>query len=129
MDDIVDFIEKRTLLEDKAQARALHKRVARYTVVDRALYRRSFSKLLLRCVSPELVQPILSEVHEGICGGHPSGRSMADKIIRIGYYWPNLRKDAQEYSQKCKKCQKYADTPHTPAVEQTIIQPTWPFDM
>ena len=75
------------------------------------------------------MQPLLIEVHEGVCGGHPGRQSMADKIIRMGYYWPNLRKDAYEYSQKCDQCQKYADTPHAPAIEQTIVQPAWPFDM
>ena len=115
--------------EDKGQATALQKRAARYTVIDGALYRRSFSKPCLRCVSSGLVDPILIEVHEGVCGGHPGGRSMEDKIIHIGYYWPNLRKDAQEYSQKYDKCQRYADTPYAPAIEQTVISPTWPFDM
>ena len=112
VDDITDYLEKGILPDDRAQARALQKRSARYTVVDGALYRRSFSKPLLRCVPPHTVQPFLIEIHEGICGGHPGGRSMADKIIRMGYYWPNLRKDAQEYSQKCDKCQNML-TPHT----------------
>ena len=71
VDDITDYLEKGTLPEDKGQARALQKRAARYTVVDGALYRRSFSKPLLRCVPPDLVDPILIEVHEGIRGGHP----------------------------------------------------------
>ena len=129
VDDIQEYLEKGTLPEDKAQAKALQKRAARYIMVDRALYRRSFTKPLLRCVPPNLVQPILIEVHEGVCGGYPGGRSIADKIIRMGYYWPNLRRDAQEYSQKCDKCQKYADTPHVSAIKQTVISPTWPFDM
>ena len=129
MDDIQEYHEKGTLPEDKAQAKALQKRAARYIMVDRALYRRSYTKPLLRCVPPNLVQPIFIEVHEGVCGGHLGRRNMADKIIRMGYYWPNLRRDAQEYSQKYDKCQRYADTPHAPAIEQTVISSTWPFDI
>ena len=103
MDDIQEYLEKGTLPEDKAQAKALQKRATRYIMVDGALYR-SFTKPLLRCVPPNLVQPILIEMHKGVCGGHLGGRNMADKIISMGYDWPNLRRDAQEYSQKCDKC-------------------------
>ena len=38
-------------------------------------------------------------------------------IIYMGYYWPNLRKDAQEYAQRCNKCQRYADTSHAPVIK------------
>ena len=84
VDDITEYLEKGTLPEDKAQAKALQKRAARYTVLDGALYRRSFSKPLLRCVPPDLVQPILIEVHEGICGGHPGGRTMLTRSYEWG---------------------------------------------
>ena len=86
VDDITEYLEKGTLTEDKAQAKAFQKIATRYMGLDGALYKRSFSKPLLQCVPPDLIQPILIEVHEGIYGGHIGGRTMADKIIRMGYY-------------------------------------------
>ncbi|XP_025702637.1 uncharacterized protein [Arachis hypogaea] len=35
----------------------------------------------------------MDEVHEGVCGTHIGGRSLASKILRAGYYWPTLQQD------------------------------------
>ncbi|XP_057760837.1 uncharacterized protein LOC130981250 [Arachis stenosperma] len=38
----------------------------------------------------------MEETHEGICGTHIGGRSLATKVLRAGYYWLTLRKDCLE---------------------------------
>ena len=40
---------------------------------DQKLYKRSFSGLYLMCVHPEVVEPLLEELHEGICGSRTRG--------------------------------------------------------
>ncbi|XP_022891957.1 uncharacterized protein LOC111406817 [Olea europaea var. sylvestris] len=45
---------------------------------------RSFSSPLLRCVRGEEANYILREVHEGVCGNHSGGLSLAQKILRQG---------------------------------------------
>ncbi|XP_074356553.1 uncharacterized protein LOC141696292 [Apium graveolens] len=37
---------------------------------------------------------ILGEVHEGNCGNHSGGGSLALKVLRQGYYWPTMKEDA-----------------------------------
>lgn len=43
--------------------------------------------------------------HDGICGGHLNGIAIAKHILRIGYYWPTMERDSQEYIKKCFKCE------------------------
>ncbi|XP_060972619.1 uncharacterized protein LOC133038471 [Cannabis sativa] len=45
----------------------------------------------------EEAQGILKEVHEGFCGDHTGGDSLAKKIIRQGYYWPTISQDSLQY--------------------------------
>ncbi|GKU89881.1 hypothetical protein SLEP1_g3957 [Rubroshorea leprosula] len=32
----------------------------------------------------------LREVHEGVCGSHIGARNLAHKVLKQGYYWPNI---------------------------------------
>ena len=49
------------------------------------LYKCSFSRPYLLCVYPELTESLLEELHEGICGSHTRGRSLAHRAITQGY--------------------------------------------
>ncbi|XP_020421233.1 uncharacterized protein LOC109949580 [Prunus persica] len=81
----------------------------------------------LRCLTPEEGHYVLREIHEGICGNHSGARSLAHKAIRQGYFWPSLHTDAQEFTQKCDKCQRFANIPQLPAEPLTAIVSPWPF--
>ena len=63
----------------------------------------------LRCVEEEEAKYILEEVHEGVCGDHAVPRSLVSKIIRTGYYWLTMQKDAKEYVKKCDKCWRFGN--------------------
>ena len=39
----------------------------------------------------------MREVHEGIYGNHSGLRSLVHKLVRVGYYWPTMQKDAKAY--------------------------------
>ncbi|XP_057421678.1 uncharacterized protein LOC130715576 [Lotus japonicus] len=73
------------------------------------LYRRGVETSLLKCVTKEEADIIMFEVHEGVCASHVGGRSLVAKVLRVGFYWPTLRKDCMEYMKKCEKCQVYVD--------------------
>ncbi|RVW31029.1 hypothetical protein CK203_093510 [Vitis vinifera] len=60
-------------------------------------------------------QYVLAELHEGICGNHSGGRSLAHRAHSQGYYWPTMKKDAATYVKRCDKCQRYAPVPHMPS--------------
>ena len=63
----------------------------------------------------------MREVHEGCCGHHLGARALAQKAIRIGYYWPSATEDARNLVQKCEKCQIFAPNITQPASELKYI--------
>jgi hypothetical protein len=48
----------------------------------------------------------LGEAHEGIVGGNYVGKSIMQKLLCIGLWWPTTHKDSKEYCQKCDVCQR-----------------------
>ena len=68
----------------------------------------------------------MREVHEGIYGNHSGARSLAHKILRIGYFWPTLNQDTTEFVLKCDKCQRFANIPHAPPTELITLCSPYP---
>ncbi|CAL2237942.1 unnamed protein product [Prunus armeniaca] len=127
MDPILQFLQNQTLPADPAEAQRVRYRSARYLIINGALYKRGFSLPYLRCLTPEEGHYVLREIHEGICGSHSGARSLAHKVIRQGYFWPSLHTDAQAFTQKCDKCQRFANIPQLPAEPLTAMVSPWPF--
>ncbi|GKV44734.1 hypothetical protein SLEP1_g51893 [Rubroshorea leprosula] len=127
IDSIVSFLRDGIVPEDGQEALKLRKKASRYTLVDGVQYKRSFSLPLLRCLNPYEAEYALREVHEGVCGSHVGARTLAHKVLRQGYYWPNMYKDATYFVQKCPKCQFFAHLTHQPAEELTNMVAPWPF--
>ncbi|KAL2253138.1 UNVERIFIED_CONTAM: Pro-Pol polyprotein [Sesamum indicum] len=71
---------------------------------------------------------VMREIHERSCENHSGGRSLAQKVIRQGFFWPTLVKDTKELVKKCEACQKFAAQIHTPAVPLEPIKVACPFD-
>ncbi|KAK3021484.1 hypothetical protein RJ639_045867 [Escallonia herrerae] len=69
----------------------------------------------------------LKEVYEGICGQLLGGRTLAQKILRQGYYWPIMQKDAIEFTRRCGKCQRFSPVTHTLVAPLTSIVSPIPF--
>ena len=69
----------------------------------------------------------MKEVYERIYGNHSGSWSLVHKLIRAGYYWPTMRKDAQTYVKACDKCQKFSNVIRQPTEELTLIIAPWPF--
>ncbi|GKV06415.1 hypothetical protein SLEP1_g18313 [Rubroshorea leprosula] len=101
---IISFLQDETVLEDK-----------------------SFSLPLLWCLNPYEVEYALREIHEGVCGSHVGARTLAHKVLRQGYYWPNMYKDATHFVHKRPKCQFFAHLTHQPTEELTNLIAPWPF--
>ena len=75
-------------------ARKLKVKASRFVLIKDVLYKRDFSHPYLRCLVPEEAEYVMREVHEGIYGNHSRVRSLVHKLIRAGYYWPTIQKDA-----------------------------------
>ncbi|XP_021827212.1 uncharacterized protein LOC110767855 [Prunus avium] len=127
MTPIRDFLTNGTLPTDKAEARRLKLRAARYTMLEDRLYKRGFSQPLLKCITPDQGRELLQEAHEGICGDHSAAISLTTKILRRGYFWPTMNKDAKRLVQTCKPCQLFATIPHQPPERLTTMTGPWPF--
>ncbi|XP_074352820.1 uncharacterized protein LOC141691971 [Apium graveolens] len=124
---ILDYITKGTLLVDKDEARRIKYKETRYVIYNENLYKRGFNRPLLRCIAGDECDYIMREVHGGICGNHAGGTSLAHKILRHGYYWPTLRKDAHEFARACDRCQRFANLNSNPAVPLKPLTSPWPF--
>ncbi|XP_065631696.1 uncharacterized protein LOC136068463 [Quercus suber] len=124
---IVSYLKDGQLPEEKDEARKLRARAARYVLMDEILYRRGFSQPYLRCLAPDEVNYILREIHEGACGNHSGARSLVHKVVRTGYYWPNMQANAKAYVKVSDQCQRFSNVPRQPSEYLTPMTAPWPF--
>ena len=68
------------------------------------LFRISFARKSLKCVSSVDIHPLLEEVHGRRSGEHEGGRKLYQKLLDIGYYWPTMEIDALNHTKKCYLC-------------------------
>ena len=54
--------------------------------MDNTLYRRGVDSILRRFLTHDEAVVVLNDCHRGACGGHLSGISIAQKILRAGYF-------------------------------------------
>ena len=113
MDPIIEFLAEDRILDDKSEANKVRRATSRYWLsADRKLYRRSFGGPCLLCLHPGKVDELLAELHEGVCGGHAGGHSLAHWAITQGFWWSKMQNDATEYVRKYERCQKHAHLIH-----------------
>ena len=79
-----------------------------YLIVDNTLYRRGVDSILWHCLNHEDAEVVLNDCHRGGCGGHLSGISTTQNILRVGYLWPSIFKDYVNAVKKCHPCQVFA---------------------
>jgi ribonuclease HI len=104
---IIKYLREEILPEEKEEATRLKKTALHYAMKGDKLYKRGFSNPLLLCVGETESRRIMHEIHEGSCGNHIGGRSLAGKVIRVGFFWPTILSDARSYVRACDKCQRY----------------------
>ncbi|XVF56475.1 hypothetical protein PTKIN_Ptkin06aG0124000 [Pterospermum kingtungense] len=117
---------KNTLSNDK---KTLRRMAINFFLDGEIFYKKGFDKVLSHCVDANEAQKILHEIHEGICGAHASGHTMARQITREGYYWFTLERDCIQYARKCHKCHIYGDKIHVPLAPLHVMNAPWPFSM
>ena len=115
------------LPDKKDAARKLKVQPSRFVLVKDVLYKKGFSQPYLRCFGHEEANYVMREIHEGIYGNHSGARSLVHKMIRAGYYWPIMLKDAQAYVKSCDKCQRFSNFIKQPSEELTPMTAPWPF--
>ena len=126
MDPITLYLSTGQLPSERDKAHKLQVQSARFSLVDGQLFKRSFGGPYLKCLTPEQSQYMLAELHEGICGNHPGGRTLADKAHTQGYYWPTMRVDAANYTKECDRCQRLAPVLKSLVQDLISIASPWP---
>ncbi|GKV01449.1 hypothetical protein SLEP1_g14000 [Rubroshorea leprosula] len=124
-DPIRAYLLNGTVPGNKQEEVKLRRKASWYTLVGDVLYKRSYSLPLLRCLTPYEAEYALREVHEGVCGSHIGAQTLAHKVLRQGYYWPNMQEDAKKFVQRCQKCQFFTHLTHQPADEVTSMIAPW----
>lgn len=128
MDPIIKFLRDDVLPEERVEADKIRRKATRFCLSeDDKLYKRSYSGPYLLCLAPEAAESMLEELHEGICGSHTGGRSLAHRAITQGYWWPNMQREAHEYVRKCDQCQRFAPNIHQPGGTLNPLSSPWPF--
>uniref|UniRef100_A0A2N9GTA9 Reverse transcriptase domain-containing protein n=1 Tax=Fagus sylvatica TaxID=28930 RepID=A0A2N9GTA9_FAGSY len=127
MTPIINYLEDETLPSDPAEARKLKVRSTRFTLIQGVLYKRGFSLPYLRCLDKAEANYAMREIHEGICGNHSGARSLVHKLVRAGYYWSTMQKDAVSYTRSCDKCQRFGNLIHSPVEALTPMTAPWSF--
>ena len=127
MDPIRLYITTGELPNDRNRAHKVQTQAARLSLVDGQLYKRSLGGPYLKCLTPEQGQYVLAELHEGVCGNHPGGRTLAHRAHTQGYYWPTMKTDAIDYVKKCNSCQWMSPILKSPVQDLISITSPWPF--
>ena len=121
------YLKDGVLPKEKEAVRKLKIQATRFVLIKDVLYKRGFSRPYLRCLGNEEADYVIREVHEEICGNHSGSRSLVHKLVRAGYYWPTMQKDAETYVKTCDKCQRFDNIIRQPTEELTPITAPWPF--
>ena len=103
---IYSYLHDQTILDNLTQNEKCHliSNVSWYVIIANNFFRRGLNGTLLRCLEPDEIKHALKYVHEGICGSHSNGLTLARKLISVRYYWLNMEQEAIKYAKSCKKC-------------------------
>ena len=98
-----------------------------YILFEVQLYRRSYDGIHFRCLKKEEAERVMEGVHQGVCGPHMNGRMLANKILRMGYYWNTMEINCVDFVKSFHDCQKHANLNHVPPSEQNSMTYPWSF--
>ncbi|XP_057720073.1 uncharacterized protein LOC130934527 [Arachis stenosperma] len=126
--DFIHYLQTGNTPEGVENDKKFRRQASYFTIINGALYRRGYTRPLLKCLNKSEADIALAEAHEGICGTHTGARSLASKILRAGFFWPTLKQDSQQKIRSCNNCQRHAPLIHIPAEELHHSDISWPFN-
>ena len=102
MTSIAYYLSSGELPDNRGVTRKIQVHAARFSLVNGQLYKWSLGEPYLKCLTTQQGQYILAELHEGICGNHQSGRTLAHRAHTQGYYWPTMRANVTRLRQEVR---------------------------
>jgi hypothetical protein len=79
----------------------------KYCILNGDLYWKDVGGILLNCLLKDEADKALQDFHEADCGEHLNWKATANKILRVGFYWPTLSVDVHKKVTSCHKCQVF----------------------
>jgi hypothetical protein len=76
-----EYLQRGTIPDDEIETWCLARQAKGYLIHNNGLYHCSASGNLQRCIPTEEGKALLLDNHEGVCGHHPSSRSMDGKTF------------------------------------------------
>eukprot|EP00253_Pinus_taeda_P034203 PITA_34203 len=115
------------------ERRKIIQQSARYSWISGCLFHTRIDQEIRRCIGEDEIYDILKACHDGPCGGHFADKRTAHKVLRMGYYWPSLFKDAKRYVKAYDSCQRMGQPNHRdemPLNPQVALEPfeKWALD-
>lgn len=87
------------------QKKQLVTRSVDYLLIAGQLFKLRADGILRRCVLEHKRHELLREAHEGVVGGHNTGKSTTHKVLHARLWWPSLFQDVEQYCKSCDVCQ------------------------
>ncbi|XP_058211603.1 uncharacterized protein LOC131323777 [Rhododendron vialii] len=107
LDPVIDYLKNQVLPPNKRDAYKLRCRAANFFLdPNDNLYRWTFTGPDLLVDHEDHVKTVLEELHSGSCGAHSGGRSLAQRVLTQGYWWPKMVKQSKEYVKRFGKMPK-----------------------
>ncbi|KAK0573106.1 hypothetical protein LWI29_003140 [Acer saccharum] len=94
IEPIFSYLQADILPDDRVEARKIKAKAAKFCILYGKLYKKSFTGPYLRCVTPREVYDVLKSLHYEECENHSGARSLSNRAITVGYYWPTMRTDS-----------------------------------
>ena len=86
IDEIKDYLCKRILPEEDAEAERIARQAKSYQILEGVLYRKRPNGIALKCVPPEEGKLLIKDIHSGECGHHSRARTLTGKVFRSEFY-------------------------------------------
>jgi hypothetical protein len=106
--DIIQYLSTRTVPQgfNTTQKKNMVVRAPHYQLIAGHLYNMGVDIILIRCILEHERPRILAEANEGIERGHYAGKSIMQKVLCTGLWWPTVHGESKDYCQRCDVCQR-----------------------
>ena len=106
--NIVNYLVGKVLTFDfsRAQKEKIKHDVKYYVWDDPYLWKFYVDQVIRRCVPETKFLSILTLCHSYACGGHFGPKRTSRKVLKCGFYWPSIFKDAYVFRKSCENCQR-----------------------
>lgn len=77
MDEVVEYMKEGILSKDHKDAKRIKHKSGWFLWQADQLYKKSFIHPLIKCLTPEEGDYTIRKIHQGACGNHQGGRTIA----------------------------------------------------